>query len=67
MQLFRMLWLEERSIEETSGLLGMTREAVYAWRFRVRKIAKELREEVALAGACTGPLRHGQLRAAQGA
>lgn len=42
MLLFRMLWVEERSVEEVCAVTGMTREAIYAWRFRVRKLATKL-------------------------
>jgi RNA polymerase sigma-70 factor (ECF subfamily) len=42
-QLFRMLYVEERSIEEVAESTAMTREAVYSWRCRFRKIAAGMR------------------------
>lgn len=36
-QLFEMLYLEERSVKEAQEETGMTRDAIYAWRFRFRK------------------------------
>ncbi len=40
-RLFEMLYLEERSIEEAREDTGMTRDAIYAWRFRFRKRLRE--------------------------
>ena len=45
MLLFRMLWIEECSVEEACAATGMTRDAVYAWRCRVRKLFAQLVEE----------------------
>lgn len=42
MMLFRMLWLEECSIEEVTDVTGIGRNAIYAWRFRVRKLVAKL-------------------------
>ena len=39
--LFEMLYLEERSVEEAQEETGMTRDAIYAWRFRFRKNLRE--------------------------
>jgi RNA polymerase sigma-70 factor (ECF subfamily) len=41
--LFRLLYVEERSVEEVMGTTAMTRDAIYAWRLRFRKLAASLR------------------------
>ncbi|HVJ94897.1 MAG TPA: hypothetical protein VM580_34180 [Labilithrix sp.] len=38
-QLFELLVIEERSVEEVSTVMGMTTDAVYAWRSRIGKLA----------------------------
>jgi RNA polymerase sigma factor (sigma-70 family) len=35
--LFELLYVEERSIEDACEATGMTRDAVYAWRFRLKR------------------------------
>lgn len=35
--LFELLYVEERSIEDACEVTGMTRDAVYAWRFRLKR------------------------------
>lgn len=42
MLLFRMLYVEERSVEEVMQTTDMTRDAVYAWRSRFRKLVASL-------------------------
>jgi RNA polymerase sigma factor (sigma-70 family) len=42
MLLFRLLYVEGRSAEEVMRATGMTRDAVYAWRLRFRKLAESL-------------------------
>jgi len=42
MLVFRMLYIEERSVEEVMAATAMTRDAVYAWRSRFRKIVATL-------------------------
>ena len=44
MLLFRMLYVEERSVEEAMAQTGMTRDAVYAWRSRFRKLIASLEQ-----------------------
>lgn len=39
--LFEILYLEERSVKEAQEETGMTRDAIYAWRFRFRKNLRE--------------------------
>jgi RNA polymerase sigma factor (sigma-70 family) len=45
MQLFRLLYVEERSVEEVMETTDMTRDAVYAWRSRFRKLISSLASE----------------------
>lgn len=45
MLLFRMLYVEERSVEEVIEATGMTRDAIYAWRSRFRKLVASLAVE----------------------
>jgi RNA polymerase sigma factor (sigma-70 family) len=47
MQLFRLLYVEERSVEEVMETTDMTRDAVYAWRSRFRKLIGSLGTELA--------------------
>ncbi|MCA9683268.1 MAG: sigma-70 family RNA polymerase sigma factor [Myxococcales bacterium] len=43
--LFEMLYVEERSVEEVMAATEMTRDAVYAWRSRFRKLISKLDED----------------------
>jgi RNA polymerase sigma factor (sigma-70 family) len=45
MLLFQMLYVEERSVEEVMAATEMTRDAVYAWRSRFRKLVAKLADE----------------------
>jgi RNA polymerase sigma-70 factor (ECF subfamily) len=45
MLLFRMLYVEERGVEEVMDTAEMTRDAVYAWRSRFRKLVASLAAE----------------------
>jgi DNA-directed RNA polymerase specialized sigma24 family protein len=47
LMLFHMLYVEQRSVEEVCELSSMTRDAVYAWRFRFKKILNEIKSEAA--------------------
>lgn len=42
MLLFEMLYVEQRSVEDVTAVTGMTRDAVYAWRSRFRKLVAGL-------------------------
>lgn len=42
--LFELLYVEERSVDEACAATGMTRDAVYAWRSRLKRQLDELRE-----------------------
>ena len=41
--LFKKLYVEEASVAEVVNALGMSREAVYAWRSRLRRTSRQLR------------------------
>jgi DNA-directed RNA polymerase specialized sigma24 family protein len=45
-RLFELLYVEERSVEETCALAGLSADAVYAWRSRIGRLARELRQEL---------------------
>lgn len=45
MLLFQMLYVEERGVDEVMAATGMTRDAVYAWRSRFRKLVAKLAAE----------------------
>ena len=40
--MFRLLYVEDRSVEETATTVKMSAEAVYAWRSRLRKLVTSL-------------------------
>ncbi|MGH1344090.1 MAG: sigma-70 family RNA polymerase sigma factor [Nannocystales bacterium] len=40
--LFQMLYVEERSVEEAQASTGMTRDAVYAWKSRLKKMVRDI-------------------------
>lgn len=46
-ELFHLLVVEERSVEEVAELLGMTTGAVYAWHGRFRKLVHEVAADLA--------------------
>lgn len=46
--LFHLLYLEGRSAEDVADAAGMTREAVYAWQTRLRRILRDLAAAAAL-------------------
>jgi RNA polymerase sigma factor (sigma-70 family) len=41
-QMFRLIYVEERSVEEAAQAMNLTTDAVYAWRSRIRKLAASL-------------------------
>jgi RNA polymerase sigma factor (sigma-70 family) len=57
LELFQRLYVEEEPIDDVARAMGMTREAIYAWRNRVGKLlrafAAEIREDDA--GAALDP------------
>jgi RNA polymerase sigma-70 factor (ECF subfamily) len=50
--LFELLLVQERSVEEVERRTGMSRDALYAWRSRLRRLARQLLAEIA-----GGPVR----------
>ena len=45
-QLFELLFIQERSLPETIAASGLSADAVYAWRSRLRRLARELLAEL---------------------
>ncbi len=45
-RLFDLLLVRERSVKEVRAETGMSRDAVYAWRSRLRKLARRLLDEI---------------------
>lgn len=45
MLLFQMLYVDQRSVEEVMATTDMTRDAVYAWRSRFKKLVAKLADE----------------------
>ncbi len=43
---FELLFIEERSVTETMEAAGLSADAVYAWRSRLRRLARELLDEL---------------------
>ena len=42
--LFELLYVEERSVEEACAITKMSPDAIYAWRSRIGKLAREVRD-----------------------
>jgi hypothetical protein len=42
--LFELLYVDERSVEEACAITRMTPDALYAWRSRIGKLAREVRD-----------------------
>lgn len=55
MRMFELLYVEQRSIEAACAATGMGRDAVYAWRSRLRKAVKELADDVGYPPDADGP------------
>jgi RNA polymerase sigma factor (sigma-70 family) len=45
-QLFQLLFIEEKSQAEVEAATGLSADAVYAWRSRLRRIARKLLDEL---------------------
>ena len=43
---FELLVLRERPVEEVCGVLSMSEDAVYAWRSRITKLARQIRDRL---------------------
>lgn len=51
MYLFEELYVEERSVDEVCSDAGMTRDALYAWRTRVKRQLRDIAEKLGIGGA----------------
>lgn len=60
MRAFELLFVEEREVEVVGEALGISRDAVYMWRTRIRQTAREVALEV-------GESRSGAAKPAEGA
>jgi RNA polymerase sigma-70 factor (ECF subfamily) len=49
--LFDLLLMQEKPVEEVERATGMSRDALYAWRSRLRRVARRLAQEIASGGA----------------
>lgn len=47
LSLFHLVFVEEMPPEDVAVAMGMTRDAVYAWQVRLRRMLREIAEEVA--------------------
>ena len=47
MHLFELLYVEERTVEEVCSATALSTDAVYAWRSRLRRTARELCQQLA--------------------
>lgn len=47
LELFQRLYVDEEPVDDVARVMGMTREAIYAWRNRVSKILQKLAAELA--------------------
>ncbi len=56
--LFVLLFVQELSVEEVTAETGLSAAAVYAWRSRLRRLARELRSELSKSGS--SPRRPGE-------
>jgi len=45
-QLFGLLYIQELSVNEAAVHAGMSHEAIYAWRSRLRRLAREMYQEL---------------------
>lgn len=50
-RVFHLLFVEERSVEETMAHAGLSRDAVYAWRSRLAKRARAIHDHIVAAPA----------------
>ena len=46
LELFQMLLVEERAVEDVCAATGLSRDAVYAWRSRLPKLVRRLASEI---------------------
>ena len=45
-QLFELIFLQERSVADVEDAMGMTSDAVYAWRSRLRRLSRRLLDDL---------------------
>lgn len=50
MYLFEELYVEERSVDDVCSDVGMTRDALYAWRTRIKKQLRDIAEKLGIGG-----------------
>ena len=58
-QVFELLFVEELSLPEAMAASGLSADAVYAWRSRLRRAARDLLEE--LSGRAAAPRKTGEM------
>jgi RNA polymerase sigma-70 factor (ECF subfamily) len=46
LELFYMLFVEEQSTEEVCAIAGLTADAVYAWRSRLARLARQIAVDI---------------------
>jgi transposase-like protein len=51
MELFSALYIEGRDADEVARVFGMTPNALYSWRSRLRKVIATLKEELDPSGS----------------
>ena len=56
LELFQLIVVDERSVEEIGALTGLKRDAIYAWRSRLAKTVREVAGEL-MSGQATNPRR----------
>jgi DNA-directed RNA polymerase specialized sigma24 family protein len=44
--IFQLLFIEERSVEDAAALAGLSADAIYAWRSRISRLARDIRARV---------------------
>lgn len=52
--LFSLLYVEQRSVDEVGQQLGMTKDALYAWRSRIGRISREILTQIRAKEVCSG-------------
>jgi RNA polymerase sigma factor (sigma-70 family) len=58
-QLFDLIYIQELSQAEVEAASGLSADAVYAWRSRLRRLARKLRDEMSGPGASTRSTEQG--------
>jgi len=63
--LFELLFVQQLSVRETISISGLSADAVYAWRSRLRHLARELMVELSRKAVPTGGTRKGRAEPAR--